>query len=54
MGVKHSGCPITHTVFGLCINKLEEIVKNATKEEELDDPKLIHKLIFILPYADVV
>ena len=35
-------------LVGLCIYKLEEIiVKQVAKEDGLDDPKLMQKLIFI-------
>ena len=50
-GVKQ-GCPRSLSLFGLCINKLEEIIKKVAKEEKLDGPKLMHELIFTLLYAD--
>ena len=48
------GCPLSPTLFDLYIDKLEEIVNKATKEERLVAPKLMHELIFILIYADDV
>ena len=44
---------LTH-IFGLFIDKFSEIVNKLAKEEGLDGPKLMHELIFILPYANGV
>ena len=46
-GVKQ-GCPLSHTLFGLCIDKLEEVVNRVAKEEELDAPKLMQQVILLL------
>ena len=40
----NQGCPLSLTLFGLCINKLEEIIKKVAKEEGLNEPKLMHEL----------
>ena len=53
MGVKQ-GCPLSPTLFGLCIDKLEELVNRVAKEEKLDAPKLMHQVILLLLYADDV
>ena len=42
------------SLFGLCIDKLEEIVNTIVKEEGLDGPNLVQDLIFILPYVNDV
>ena len=40
MGV-NQGCPLS-PIFGLCIDKLEEVVNRVAIEEGLDAPKLMH------------
>ena len=53
MGVKQ-GCPLSPTLFGLCIDKLEEVVNRVAREEGLDAPKLMQQVILLLLYADDV
>jgi hypothetical protein len=53
MGVKQ-GCPLSPTLFGLCIDKLEKLINKVAKEEKLDGPKLMHQFILLLLYADDV
>ena len=53
MGVKQ-GCPLSPTLFGLCIDKLEEVVNKVAREEGLNSPKLMQHVILLLLYADDV
>ena len=54
MGVKQR-CPLSPTLFGLCIDKLEEVVNKAAREEGLNGPNLMRHVILLLLYAvDVV
>ena len=53
MGVKQ-GCPLSPTLFGLCIDKLEEVVNKVAREEGLNAPKLMQNVIVLLLYADDV
>ena len=43
---------LSPTLFGLCIDKLEEAVNRVTREEGLDAPKLIQQVILLLLYAN--
>lgn len=52
MGVKQ-GCPLSPTLFGLCIDQLEEIVQKYVGEEE-DRPTIGALTVLILMYADDV
>ena len=51
VGIKQ-GFAHSPTLFGLCIDKPDEIWNKAAKEEGLEGPKIMHELIFILLYAD--
>ena len=53
MGVKQ-GYPLSPTLFGLLINKLDVIVNQGCKRRRLDGPKFTYELIVILLYADNV
>ena len=35
MGI-NQGCPLSPTIFGLCIDELEEVVNSVAREEGLD------------------
>ena len=50
----NQGCPLSLTLFGLCINKLEEIVNKAAKEKGLDGQEFIQEFIFLLLYVEDV
>ena len=51
MGIKQ-GCPLSPTLFGLCISKLEEIVNRVKQKNKLDIPKLMHQFVSLLLHAD--
>ena len=51
MGVKQVCLP-SPTLFVLCIDKLEGMVKKAATKEELDGLKVMHELIFVLLFVD--
>ena len=48
------GCPLSPTHFGLCIDKLEEVVNKVAREEGLNAPKLMQNVILLFRYADDV
>ena len=43
----NQGYPLSPTLFGLCIDKQEEIVNDVAKEEGVDGPKLMQEYLFI-------
>ena len=54
MGI-NQGCPLSPTIFGLCIDELEEVVNSVAREEGLDGWNLMQQVIFLLLYVgDVV
>ena len=45
------GYPLSSTLFGLCVDKLENLVNRVTREG-LDVPKLMTEVILLCLYAD--
>ena len=48
------GCPLSPTLFGLYIDKLEEVVNKVVREQGLSAPKLMQVNILLLVYTDDV
>ena len=46
------GSPLSPTLFGLCIHKLEEVVNRVAREEGLDAPKLMQQVTLLHLYAN--
>ena len=46
--------PLSPTLFGLCIDKLEEVVNRVAIEDRLDAPKLMLQVILLLLYVEDV
>jgi hypothetical protein len=53
IGVKQ-GCPLSPTLFGLCIDELEEMVTKFVKEECIEEVAIGNVVIMLLLYADDV
>ena len=53
IGVK-PGCPLSPTLFGLCIDELEQMVIKFIKEEGIKEVTLGNVVIMLLLYADNV
>ena len=53
IGVKQ-GDPLSSTLFGICIDELEEMILNFAEEKNMDGPQLKQWVICILMYADDV
>ena len=53
MGVKR-GCPMSPTLFGLCIDKLEEMINEIAAEEGTQGCQIGPLTILLLMYADDV
>ena len=53
IGVKQ-GCPLSPTLFGLCIDELEEMVAKFVKEECVKEVSIGNVVIMLLLYADDV
>lgn len=51
IGVKQ-GCPLSPTLFGLCIDELEEIILEHAANQGLLDPMIGTQIILLLLYAD--
>ena len=48
------GCPLSPTLFGLCIDELEEMVAKFAKEEGVEEVAIGNVAIMLLLYADDV
>ena len=48
------GCTLSPTLFGLCIDKFEELVNRVPREEGLDAPKLTQRVSLFLIVVDYV
>ena len=46
------GCPLSPTLFGLCINELEQMVAKFVKEEGVEEVVIGNVVIMLLLYAN--
>ena len=53
VGVKQ-GCPLSPTLFGLCLDELKEIIAKFVKEENIEEVAIDNVVIMLLLYADDV
>ncbi|MCO5587893.1 hypothetical protein L7F22_041845 [Adiantum nelumboides] len=53
IGVKQ-GCPLSPTLFGLCIDQLEQMVFDFMQEEGIEEVTICNAVIMLLLYADDV
>ena len=53
IGVKQR-CPLLPTLFGLCIDKLDEVVKKVARKQVLNNPIFMQNFILFLLYANDV
>jgi hypothetical protein len=53
IGVKQ-GCPLSPTLFGLCIDELDEMIQRYAANKGIDSPKIAQVTILLLMYADDV
>ena len=53
MGVKQ-GCPLSPTLFGLCIDELEEMILEYAQSNVIDGPQIGLFVVLVLLYGDDV
>ena len=48
------GCPLSSTLFGICIDRLEEMIAVVSSSEGLQGPEIGIWTILLLLYADAI